>query len=186
MISNWLSAFGAPCIVAAGQDSRFIGKAFQECRTTRHIVAQTVIPGHHQSLGATERSHGLLRSIIAHVVGNKNPNSSIRKEWKGFASMATMRLNTQVRKFGGFAPGHRVFGRTPEMPICTTDNPHFEDFTNPKDAPTSKNQWLIGVIRKIRHAPPNADFSNKLNTTLNRRVRGAKSEEFFFWEAVFF
>ena len=95
-------------------------------------------------------------------------------------------LKSQVRQFAGFAPGKRVFGRTPKIHIGEIGNPHFDDFANPKDAPTSKTQGLIGVIRKIRHASPNADFSNKLNTTLNRRVRGAKSEEFFLGETVFF
>ena len=65
------------------------------------------------------------------------------------------------------------------MPIGAIGNPHFEDPTNPKDAPTSKTHGLIGVIRKIRQASPNADFSNKLNTTFHRMVRDAKSEEFF-------
>ena len=66
------------------------------------------------------------------------------------------------------------------MPICTIGNPHFEDFTNPKEAPAAKTHGLIGLIHKIRQASPNADFSNKLNTTLHRRAGNTKSEEFFF------
>ena len=72
------------------------------------------------------------------------------------------------------------------MPIGAIDNPHFEDFTNPKEAPAAKTHGLIGLIHKIRQASPNADFSNKLNTTLNMMVRGAKSEEFFSARTVFF
>ena len=66
--------------MVAGKDSRFIGKVFQEFRTARNIVLQTVIPGHHQSLGGAERRHGLFRSIMDHAIGNKKTNSSSRKE----------------------------------------------------------------------------------------------------------
>ena len=93
--------------------------------------------------------------------------------------MATMRVNSRVRKFGGFAPGHRVFGRAPEMLIGATDNPYFEDFTNPKDPPTAQTRQLIGAIRKIRQASLNADFINKLCTSRHRGFRGTKSREFF-------
>ena len=75
--------FGAPEIMAVGKDSRFIGNVFRDFCTARNIVLQAVIPGHHQSLGETERRHGLFRSIIAHVVGNKKPNSPSRGEWGG-------------------------------------------------------------------------------------------------------
>ena len=138
--------------MVADKDSRFIGEVFQEFRTTRNIVLQTVIPGHRQSLGATARRRALFRSIIDHAVGNRKPNSLSSKEWEGFAEMATMRLNSQVRQFGGFKPGQRVFGRTPKIPIGATGNPHFEDFTNPEDARTDKTHELIGAIRKIRQA----------------------------------
>ena len=80
MISNWLAAFEKLGIVAHGEDSGFIGEAVRGFCTARKIVSQAVIPGHHQSLGATERRHGLLRSIIDHLVGGKKPNSSSRKE----------------------------------------------------------------------------------------------------------
>ena len=73
--------FVTPEIMATGKDSRFIGKVFQEFCTARNITLQTVIPGHHQSLGEAERRRGLFRSIIDHVVGGEKPNSSSRGEW---------------------------------------------------------------------------------------------------------
>ena len=71
--------FGAPGIMAADRDSACVGKVFRGFRTARNIVLRAVIPGHHRSLGATERRRGLFRSIIAHVVGNKKPNSPSQK-----------------------------------------------------------------------------------------------------------
>ena len=52
--------------------------------------------------------------------------------------------------------------------------------------PTTKTHGRINIIRKIRQASFNADFSNKLNTTLNRGVRNDKSEEFCLGQAVYF
>ena len=186
VISNWLAVFGEPEIMVADKDSMFIVKVFQEFCTARNIVLQAVIPRRHQSLGETERRHGLFRSIIDHVIGNKKPNSPSRKEWGEFSAMTMMRLNAQVRQFGGFAPGQRVFGRTPKIPIGAIGNPHFEDFTNPEDSPTTQTHQLIDVLRKIRHASLKEDFSNKLNTTSHRRFRETKSEEFFLGRPVFF
>ena len=124
--------------------SRFTGEVFQEFCTARNIISQAAIPGHRQSLGATERRRGLLRTIIDHAIGNRKPNSLGRKEWKEFSAMTTMRLNPQVRQFGGFATGQSVFGRTPEMPIGAVCNPHFEDFANPKEARETETHHLLG------------------------------------------
>ena len=118
-ILNWSAVFGADEIIDADKDSRFSGGISQEFRTSRNIALQTVIPGHRQSLGGTERRRGHFRMTIGHMVGNKKPNSSGRKEWRGFAAMAMMRLNSQVRQFEGFTPRQRDFGRTPKMQIGT-------------------------------------------------------------------
>ena len=171
--------------MAVRKDSIFIGEISQDFRNARNVVLQTVIPGRHQSLGATARRRGLFRSIIDHAIGNKKPWNLSNKEWKEFAAMTTMRLNAQVPQFGGFAPGRRVSGRTPKMPIWDIGNPFFEDFTNPPEAPATKVHGLLSVIRKIRQASLNAYFSNKLSTVLTRRVRN-KSDELFLGQTVFF
>ena len=44
--------------------------------------------------------------------------------------MCTLHLNSQERQYGVFAPGRRVFGRAPEMPIGTSGNPNSPDFTH--------------------------------------------------------
>ena len=76
MISNWLSVFEAPGIIVVAKDSRYIGEIFREFCNARYIVPHTVIPGRHQSLGATERRRGHCRMIIDHMIGRKKPNSS--------------------------------------------------------------------------------------------------------------
>ena len=170
-ISNGSAVFGAPDIMATDKDSRFVGGVFHEFRTTRNIIPQSVIPGNHQSLGATGSRDGLFRTSMDHVIGNRKPSSLVRREWGEFAAMTTMRLNSQVRQFGGFAPGRRVFGRTPKMPIGAAGNPHFDDFMNQKEAPAAKTHHLLGAIQKIRHASLNGDFVNKFNLSFRKRDR---------------
>ena len=116
---------GGAEIMAGDKDSRFTGGVFLKFCTARSIIPQSIIPCHHQNLGAAESRHGLSRAIIDHLVGNRKPNILGREEWDEFAAMTTVRLNSQVRKFGGFASGKRVSWRTPEMPIGTVGNPHF-------------------------------------------------------------
>ena len=173
-ISGWIAFFGTPEILMVDMDSRFGGKMFQDFRTARNIILQAAIPGHHQSFGATERRHRLFRAIIDHVVGERKPKKLSNTELKEFSSMTMMHMYSQVQHYDGFTPGQRVFGRTPKLPIGTIDNPFFEDFMNPVDAPAAKTQNLISTIYEIRQASPKADFRNKTNTTLIRRVRNTK------------
>ena len=94
------------------------------------------------------RRHGLLRVIIDHVVGNRKPSSLRSKERKEFAATTTMRLNSHAQQFGGAAPGRRVFGTTPRMPIGAVGNPHFEDSMHPKEAPDAKTHHFLGEVQK--------------------------------------
>ena len=99
--------------------------------------------------------------------------------------MTTMQLNSHVRQFEGFAPRRRIFGRAPEIPTEAIGNPHFEDYTKPREAPTAKTHQILGVIQEIRQASINADFDNKLNMALHRRLRETKSAEFFLRRSIF-
>ena len=96
----------------------------------------------------------------------------------GCPAMATMRLNSQVRQLGGFEHGKRVFGRPQKLPIGAVGNPHFWDFTNPKEAQTAETHHFLGVIRQIRQASPAAYFNGKLNLRLNRRSCRSGNGEF--------
>ena len=78
-----------------------------------------------------------------------------------------------------------VFGMTPKIPIGTVGSPHFEDFTTPVEAPTTKTHQLIGVIQKIRQASLFADFSGKLNSALRKRIREPINGEFFLCQTGF-
>ena len=74
VISNWLAVFGAPEILIADKDKRFIGKVRQAFCTTRNITLQAVIPGHRQSLGATGRRRAHFRGIVDRIIGNRKSN----------------------------------------------------------------------------------------------------------------
>ena len=121
-------------------------------------MLQTVIPANRQSLGATERRRRLFRTTMDRVIGNKKPKNLGNKEWKEFAEMTTMRLNSQVQQYDGSALGETVFGRTPKLPIAVFGNPLFEDFTNPAEATTTETHGLLIIIHKIRRPSPKCRF----------------------------
>ena len=95
-----------------------------------------------------------------------------------FAAMATMRLKSRTRQFGGFTHGGRVFGRAPEMPIGAVGNPHFEDFTNPVGAPAAKTHHLLWAIQQIRQASLTAYFSGELNLAFRSEFESPKMKVF--------
>ena len=165
---------------------RFIGEISQDFRTDRNIILQTVIPGHHQSLGATERRHAHFRGIIDHIIGNRKINFSTPKQWREFSAMTSLRLNSQVQQYDGFTPGKRVFGGAPKLPIGTLGNPNFNDCVNPKTAPTAKSMSLLRTIFQIRRASLEADFSGKINVCPSTRLRSRKTEEFCLGQTVYF
>ena len=76
-ISDWVAIFGTPEILMVGEYSRFTGGIFQDFCTSRNVIFRTAIPGHHQSLGATERRHRLFRAIIDNVIGERKPKNRI-------------------------------------------------------------------------------------------------------------
>ena len=47
--------FGTPGIILTDKDSGFIGLKLPQFRNEQNITVHTFIPGHRQSLGATER-----------------------------------------------------------------------------------------------------------------------------------
>ena len=110
VISNWLAAFGEPDILVADKDKRCTGEVPQDFCTPRNITLQNVIPRHHQSIGATDRTHAHFRGIVDHVIGNSKSNFLPRKEWGEFSAMAALRLNSQALQYDGFTPGRRVSG----------------------------------------------------------------------------
>merc|ERR1712112_176904 len=159
---------------------------FQDFCTHRNITLQTVIPGHHQSLGATERRHGHFRGILDHIIGNRKSNCLSHKEWKDFSAMTALHLNSQVQLYDGFTPGKRVFGRTPKLPIGTVGNPNFPDFMKPVTAPTTKTLSLLNTIFKYEKHLWKRILTEKMQLRLERRIRNFKTEEFCLCQTVFF
>ena len=76
-----------------------------------------------------------------------------------YADLSAMRLNAQAQKYDGFTPAGRVFGRTPEMPIGTADNPFFSDFTNPEDPTVARAQKAIAKLSEIENSSLESDFN---------------------------
>ena len=143
-ISNGLAVFGAPDISIVDRDMGFIGKIFQYFSPSRNIVLQAAIHGSRKSLGAKERRRGHSRAITDHIVGNRKTNCLARKEWEESTSMKMMHLNSNVQQLDGFAPGKRVFGRTPKIPIGASGGPHFRISRIQRSRPRPKRITYLG------------------------------------------
>ena len=88
----------------------------------------------------------------------------------GFSAMAALQLNSQGQQYGGFTPGHRVFGRTQKLPIGTAGNPNFTDFVNPTAAPAAKSLSLINTISKYEKHLRNRILTE--NAVVSRKADG--------------
>ena len=82
MISNCLCIFGAaPDIIIAYKDIRLIANAFRDFGTKRNITLRKVIPGHLQSLGATDRRHRDFMDVTEQLTGKKKHNNAPSNDW---------------------------------------------------------------------------------------------------------
>ena len=112
-----------------------VGKFARFCNG-RHVAVQSVIPGNRQCLGDTERRHIYFKEII-HQIKDNRKNMQIRPvDWKEYDASGMQHLNAQLQQYDGFAPGRRVFGRTPKMPIGAVGRPIFLRFYEPQGFPS--------------------------------------------------
>ena len=185
VLANWISLFGAPDILLADNDARFIGKEFIRFCTDRKITLQTVTPGHIQILGSTEMSHRRFKETI-HRINDNRTNRQIRPlGWQKYDALSMLHLNSKVQRYDCFTPGQRVFGRTHKLPIGTARNPNYSDFTHTKDDPVTQTHQVLAKLIELREASLESDFDGKFNIALNHRVRDMGSEESLLWQTVY-
>ena len=89
-----------------------------------------------------------------------------------------LHLNSQVRKYDGFTPGHRVFGRTHKIPIGAVGNPNFCDFMDPADSPVDQTHQVLVEQREIQEASLEIDFRGTFNIAISNRLRDLEREGF--------
>ena len=92
--------------------------------------------------------------------------------------MKTMHSDSLLQQLVGRTPEPHVFVRAPKMPIGAVGNPHFSDFTDPKDSRETKTHHLVRIIRQIRQASSEVDFNGKLNLRMNKRFRQIHTDGF--------
>ena len=68
VLPNCISCFIRPDIILSDRDSRFVGSEFARFRNGKSVTLQTVIPGRHQSLGATEMGHMYFKDITTQTI----------------------------------------------------------------------------------------------------------------------
>ena len=176
-----LASLRAPGFSLTGKDTMFIWSKLPKFCNERNITLQTVIPGHHQCLGGDEMARMHFTEITHEIIDKRTKRKIEAVDWQEYASMCTMRLDWQVRKYDVFAPGRRVSGRARTSPIGAADIPHFRDFTTRCDSPATQTRAVLaklGEMQKsvlVNRSPirtpirSNAQFPR----TGNRRIRHA-------------
>ena len=132
----------------------------------RDITLQTVIPWRRQILGSIERGHRYFRDISQQIPDeekNKQVGTVDRKE---YAPICMIILSSEVRKYDCFAPGRRVFGMPPKLPIRTASGPHFREFTTLSDSPLTQTRDAIALFRETQKASLEQDSQCGFNLAL--------------------
>ena len=125
VLTNCVSFPGEPGILLTDKDSMFTcSKSSQFCNE-RNITLQTVIPGHQQSLGATERGRMNFKDISQQFIDKGTKRTMDNVYLQDRAAICALHFRPQVQQYGGFTPMHRVFGRAPRLPIGAACSPNF-------------------------------------------------------------
>ena len=126
ILTHWVSVFGTPGVITDDKGPRFTGAIVPHFCRDRNVSLQAVIPGLHQSLGPAEERHRYLKDTTQQIIGGRKRKNVLSKDWQGYASMCTMRLNSQVQQYGGFSHGRRFF-RNPDITARYVWKPTFKD-----------------------------------------------------------
>ena len=79
VLAKWIGISGTPDIILDTKDAIFSRKASPLLRDRRNIPLQTVIHGHRQSLGCTERGHMHVRAILSQIKDKRMKKNRIRR-----------------------------------------------------------------------------------------------------------
>ena len=80
---------------------------------------------------------------IAHRIHDRRKCKNIETvDRQEYASICTIRLNSQVHQYDGFTHGHRVFWAGAEITDRVADNPNIRDFTNTNEFPVKHTTFL--------------------------------------------
>ena len=90
--------------------------------------------------------------------------------------MCILQLNAQVPQYNGFAPGRRVCGMAPKLPIGTVDAPLFIGAIYNNDAPCMQKTGCASKTSGVRKSPYEAVRGRKLNLSLNSSFQELKAK----------
>ena len=173
IVSGWINVFGIPRIIMGDMDARFTSQIFGRFCDVNHMSFLATPAKKHTGIGSLERKHAVIARILHEVLTEEKSVKGDYTSLDMLASMVTMISNSQISNDDGHSAGHRMYGRSPRLPISTIDSVNFCELINDADpsgrAVSNKlgklceirEKWLknenIRVFRKIteRNAPKN-------------------------------
>ena len=68
-------------------------------------------------------------------------------DWRAYAALTMLNLNSHAQQYDGFTTDRRVFGRTPEMPTGTVPSPFYNDFRGPANSQVTQTHRVLAKMR---------------------------------------
>ena len=111
---KWFSYFGIPKSLLSDQGQNVDGKVIRDLCKRLNIVKMYSTPYHPEGNGSTEKTIGLIKTIIRTMC---QARSVPVEDWDLLLDEATLAYNNTVNKSRGFSPFRRLFGRRAILPI---------------------------------------------------------------------
>ena len=172
-------------MILTDSDSKIVCAKFPQFRNGRNITLQAAAPGRRQSLGATERRHRYFKDIAQQILDKRKKRKTETVDRHGYDAMCMIRLNSIVQRYDGFTPGRRVPRRAPKLAIGAVGNPHFRDFTNCNDFPSTRTHGALVGFREIHRSSLERNSQGRFNLSLGSIPRELITEELFLRQSVY-
>ena len=182
-IQHWMAYFGAPRVIFLDPDPMFQSNFFIEMCENFNITPLFTPPNHHQSFGIIERRHQVTKENLNQLM-NESEQKNLKVE--DLIAVAQMVQNSQISQADGATPGHRVFGRSPRLPIPTIESATMLDMVNGKHAPETVTMAIQQRIQRAREIWIEHDNVNKIKTSVYRAPRKCELQNIFIGQSAYF
>ena len=140
LFTRWISVFGMPRIIFCDMDPTFNLGHLDWCE----IIYSP--PKHHSSIGIIERRHRVFKATLERVFDEYGDSEMTIQQIIGYASLVE---NASISQIDGNCAGHRVFGRSPRLPIGDNETADFPLIMNTALAPERYSQMTTKCLADI-------------------------------------
>ena len=186
IVSGWISIFGVPRIIMGDMDARFTSHTFERFCAVNHMSFLATPAKKHTGIGSLERKHAVMARILHEMLTEEQSVKGELHSLEMLAGMVTMISNSQISNDDGHSAGHRMYGRSPRLPISTIDSVNFCELINDADPSGRAVNNKLGRLARIREMWLKNENIKVFRRITERNAPKTEKNRLFLGQSVYF